>query len=217
MRMIDWRQIDTVLLDMDGTVLDLHFDNVFWSELLPERYASSRRVSVDCARRELFAAFEATRHSLSFYCLDHWTRLTGLDLIPLKEELAHLIRYRPGSETFLVECRRRGKRLWLVTNAHRGSVGVKHGRTGLLDHFDGHVSAHDFGAPKESAAFWQAFSAHNAHDPARTLLVDDNLVALRRAGASGIRELRTITQPDSREAPRQGLPYPAINRLDELL
>ena len=25
--MINWQQIDTVFLDMDGTLLDLHFDN----------------------------------------------------------------------------------------------------------------------------------------------------------------------------------------------
>ena len=27
-----WRDIDTVLLDMDGTLLDLHYDNHFWLE-----------------------------------------------------------------------------------------------------------------------------------------------------------------------------------------
>ena len=27
--MIDWTSIDTVLLDMDGTLLDLHYDNAF--------------------------------------------------------------------------------------------------------------------------------------------------------------------------------------------
>ncbi|MGD8938682.1 MAG: haloacid dehalogenase, partial [Gammaproteobacteria bacterium] len=36
--MIDWTQIDTVLLDMDGTLLDLHFDNHFWREHVPLRY-----------------------------------------------------------------------------------------------------------------------------------------------------------------------------------
>ena len=37
--MINWKNIDTVLLDMDGTLLDLHFDNHFWQTFVPLRYA----------------------------------------------------------------------------------------------------------------------------------------------------------------------------------
>ncbi|HBT55971.1 MAG TPA: haloacid dehalogenase, partial [Pseudomonas sp.] len=33
--MLNWNAIDTVLLDMDGTLLDLHFDNHFWLEHMP--------------------------------------------------------------------------------------------------------------------------------------------------------------------------------------
>ena len=43
--MIDWSCIDTVLLDMDGTLLDLHFDNFFWSEHLPRTYALRHQIS----------------------------------------------------------------------------------------------------------------------------------------------------------------------------
>ncbi|KEP73664.1 nucleotidase, partial [Microbacterium sp. SUBG005] len=32
---IDWQAVDTVLLDMDGTLLDLAFDNYFWQKLVP--------------------------------------------------------------------------------------------------------------------------------------------------------------------------------------
>ena len=32
---IDWTRIDTILLDMDGTLLDLGFDNFFWREHVP--------------------------------------------------------------------------------------------------------------------------------------------------------------------------------------
>ena len=42
---LPWSDIDTVLLDMDGTLLDLHFDNHFWLEHLPQRYAELHGVS----------------------------------------------------------------------------------------------------------------------------------------------------------------------------
>ena len=31
---IDWTQLDTILLDMDGTLLDLEFDNHFWGTVV---------------------------------------------------------------------------------------------------------------------------------------------------------------------------------------
>ena len=42
--MIDWDSIDTVLLDMDGTLLDLHFDNYFWTEHLPDIYSRKHQL-----------------------------------------------------------------------------------------------------------------------------------------------------------------------------
>lgn len=33
---IAWQEVDTVLLDMDGTLTDLAFDNYFWQTLVPE-------------------------------------------------------------------------------------------------------------------------------------------------------------------------------------
>ncbi|HNG60363.1 MAG TPA: haloacid dehalogenase, partial [Cellvibrionaceae bacterium] len=38
--MIPWQAIDTLLLDMDGTLLDLHYDNYFWLEYLPRAFAA---------------------------------------------------------------------------------------------------------------------------------------------------------------------------------
>ncbi|MEK9134555.1 MAG: haloacid dehalogenase, partial [Pseudomonadota bacterium] len=30
--MVAWNNLDTLLLDLDGTLLDLHYDNHFWLE-----------------------------------------------------------------------------------------------------------------------------------------------------------------------------------------
>ena len=43
--LIDWEEIDTILLDMDGTLLDLNYDLHFWLEHLPLIYASQHQIS----------------------------------------------------------------------------------------------------------------------------------------------------------------------------
>ena len=43
--MIRWNQLDTVLLDMDGTLLDLHYDNYFWLEHVPRRFSEKHGLS----------------------------------------------------------------------------------------------------------------------------------------------------------------------------
>jgi hypothetical protein len=45
--MIDWSEIETVMLDMDGTLLDLSFDNYFWRSVVPEYYGHQKNVSFD--------------------------------------------------------------------------------------------------------------------------------------------------------------------------
>src|SRR5215831_5340508 len=47
-----WDLIDTVLLDLDGTLLDLAFDNYFWREVIPAAYAISNSISIDAARAQ---------------------------------------------------------------------------------------------------------------------------------------------------------------------
>ena len=44
--MINWHDIDTVLLDLDGTLLDLHFDNYFWCQHLPLCYARRHGIAL---------------------------------------------------------------------------------------------------------------------------------------------------------------------------
>jgi 5'-nucleotidase len=215
--MIDWTDIDTVLLDMDGTLLDLEFDNVLWNERVPAQYAMRHGVSLDEAQRLLSAHCDRTLHTLDYYCLDAWARMTQLDLLALHHELTHLIRYRPHAQPFLRRLRDEGKRLLLVTNAHRDSLTIKDGVTGLTQVVDRAISAHDYAAPKESQTFWGQLSIAERFDPERTVLIDDNAQVLAAAGTFGLARLLCVTQPDSALPPRADLAYPAFNHFDELL
>ena len=205
----DWDAIDTVFLDMDGTLLDLHFDNHFWLEHLPRRYAEERGLAPAKAREFLFDQYRAKRGTLAWYCIDHWSELLGLDIALLKAEVEHLIAVHPRVPEFLEALAARGKRRVLVTNAHPRSLALKMERTRLAGHFERVISAHDLKHPKEAAAFWHALQEVEPFDPLRTLFVDDNLDVLRAAADYGFRWLLAMLQPDSKSPPAQISEFPA--------
>jgi putative hydrolase of the HAD superfamily len=214
---VDWDAIDTVLVDMDGTLLDLAFDNYFWRELVPQRYARLRGVTLAAAHETLGPRFAAKVGTLEWYCLDHWTRDLGMDLKSLKREHREHIRFLPGAERFLAAVRARGKKLSIVTNAHRDTFAVKAEHLGLAELVDGVVCSHDFAAPKETAAFWVALARHAPFDAVRTLLVEDSLAVLAAARAHGVRHTVAIRRPDSREPPRTIAEFTAIDGVFELV
>ena len=212
-----WPDIDTVLLDMDGTLIDLRFDNVLWNQRLPARLAAAAGIDLHAARERLYAHMRDVPPTLDFYSVEYWTDYTGMDIEALHEELGHLVAYRSGAERFLDAVRATGRRAVLVTNAHPKSLAVKDREVRLTARLDADFSAHDFGFPKEDAEFWAAFAERCAYRPEKTLLIDDNAAVLRAAAASGIRHLLCVTQPDSGRPPRSGLPFAAFNHFAEIM
>ena len=145
----DWNDIATVLLDMDGTLLDLYFDNHFWQSHLPDNYALKVGLSPAQAREQLQARFDAERGKLSWYCLDFWSRELELDILELKKDIVHLIRPRPYAEVVLQWLRDTGIAVVLITNAHPDSLQLKIHRTQIDKALDRAISSHDLGYPKE--------------------------------------------------------------------
>lgn len=200
--MLDWNQIDTVLLDMDGTLLDLHFDTYFWLTYVPQKYAEKNNLNNDQAYREILKRVRAHEGTLNFYCLDFWSDNLQLDIAGLKQDVSHKIAYRPQVIDFLQQIREHNKRSVIVTNAHRDSLDLKLKKTGLHKCVDAIFCSHDFCRPKEDRQFWTDLQKQEPFQPASTLLIDDSLPVLRSARDFGIAHLLTITQPDSQQAPR---------------
>ncbi len=215
--MFDWSAIDTVLLDMDGTLLDLHFDNHFWLEYVPRRYAERHGMTEEAARAELTARYRAVEGTLDWYCVDYWSRELALDIPLLKAEVEHLIRVHPHVIEFLDLLREAGKARVLVTNAHQKALELKMRRTTLGEHLDRVISSHDLGLPKENPAFWDRLQQRVSFDPRRTLFVDDSLPVLESARQHGIRHLLHILRPDTRQPPRKEGPFPAAEGFAPLL
>lgn len=208
---LPWPGIDTVLLDMDGTLLDLHFDNHFWCEYLPSHYAQLHGISLNMAKAELIPRFAAQQGRLDWYCLDYWSRELGLPIIEIKREVAHLIALRPGTEVFLAALRQAGKRVALITNAHPDSLSLKLERVNLAPWFDRLISAHSYGFPKEHPGFWEALQQDFGFDPARSLFIDDSLPILRSARQAGVGHLLAVRQPDSQQAEKDTAEFAALS------
>jgi putative hydrolase of the HAD superfamily len=215
--MIDWERIDSVFLDMDGTLLDLHFDNHFWLEHVPRRYAESRGLALEAARSELVGRYRSVEGTLEWYCVDRWSRELGLDIALLKEEVDHLIAVHPHVNEFLARLAAVGKRRVLVTNAHQKSIALKMERTQLAGHLDRIICSHDLGLPKEDPQFWHRLHAIEPFDPDRTLFVDDSPKVLESAQSYGFRWLLAVFRPDSKRPAREVPMFSTIRDFSQVM
>jgi putative hydrolase of the HAD superfamily len=214
---IDWNVIDTVFLDMDGTLLDLNFDNHFWREHVPVRYAERLGLSVAAAKADLLPRYARIEGTLEWYCVDHWSRELGLDIALLKQEVDHLIAVHPHVTDFLEALAAMGKRRVLVTNAHQKAIALKMERTRLAGHLERIICAHDLGTAKEGPGFWARVHAIEPFDLERTLFVDDSPAVLAAARDHGFRWLVMVLKPDSKAPARAAGEFPAIHDFAELL
>jgi putative hydrolase of the HAD superfamily len=214
--MLDWSSVDTVLLDMDGTLLDLHFDSYFWLEYLPIRYADIHQIDQYEAQAWLHQRIMQEQGTLNWYCLDYWSQELNVDIVALKREVADRIAFRPSVLEFLDGIRREGMRSVIVTNAHRGSLGLKLEKTDLAERVDAIVCSHDFGLPKEQIEFWEQLQTVEPFNPLRTLLIDDSLPVLKSAQAYGIRFLLSIAQPDSQQPTRNVTEFESVQHFSDI-
>ncbi|TGD75676.1 GMP/IMP nucleotidase [Mangrovimicrobium sediminis] len=215
--MIDWDSVDTVLLDMDGTLLDLHFDNFFWVEHIPEVYARTHQLSPAESAARLDEAFGIEQGTLDWYSLDYWSERLQLDIPALTHELRHMVAVRPFVLEFLQRLRDARRDVVMVTNAHRKTLDIKMGHVDITGWFDRVVVSHELGAPKEEQDFWHRLQALHPFDPARTLLIDDTERVLESARCYGIAHLLTLLQPDSRRQKRIDTRFPGIHHFDEIM
>ena len=197
MQPLPWEKIDTVLLDMDGTLLDLHFDNVFWLDYMPQYYAEKNAISraeADAYLKPLLASYMGQIH---WYCVEFWSGKLDLPIKQMKQDTSELIGLRANADKFLAALQAAGKLCVLVTNAHRDSLEIKLQKVRLEPLLDVIVSSHDYGYPKEDQRFWDSLSQTVDFQPERSLFIDDSLPVLRSAQRYGIGHIRAVLQPDS--------------------
>jgi putative hydrolase of the HAD superfamily len=205
------------MLDMDGTILDLAYDNFMWLTHVPEQYAAENDMSPSDAREMLYAKFRAAQGELKWYCLDHWSEFLGLDIIKLHRDHHHRIDYLPGAKEFLEAVAEQHIRVLLVTNSHQETLNLKDEVTGLSGYFDGIHSSHSYGYAKERQEFWHAFQEAEGFDPKTTMFIDDSHPVLRSAATYGVSRPVAIARPDTSEPRRESPEFVAIEGVRELI
>ena len=195
---VDWHQIDSILLDLDGTLLDLNFDLHFWLEYIPTVYSKKHGISYEKAKEMIIAMLDAEQGKLNWYCLDYWEEKLKLDIMQLKKDTAHLIQVHEHVKGFLEAAREKKKRVYLVTNAHRKGIKLKMQVTQLQNYFDGIVSSHDFGIAKQEQEFWEHLMKVINFDKERVIFFDDSLDVLKSASKFEIKNIVAINKPSSK-------------------
>ena len=212
-----WEAIDTVMLDMDGTLLDKHFDDYFWEVYVPEHYSLLHDISVEEAREQLITRYQAVENTLNWTDLEYWTRELGLDIPELKMRVNHLIGVHPYVVEFLEFCLAMGKKLYLITNAHSRTLSIKLEKTSIGPWFDRVICAQEVGLAKEDPEFWRRLEGMLGYDPKRTLLADDTEKVLRSADEYGLGYLIYVARSSSRQPVRYSEKYPSIDYFKELI
>lgn len=213
----EWNSIDTILLDMDGTLLDLSFDNHFWKTEVPSIYAKESGLTIEQSREFLGKCYQDYNGTLNWYCTDFWAEKLGFDIIAHKTKLAHQVSLRPGTIEFLEIVQKSDKEVVLVTNAHPETLRVKLEQINIKKYFDKLYTSHQFNYPKESPLFWSQLESEMNASLSRCLFVDDTESILRQAKQSGVRYIAMVEQPDLSQPAKTDLTLPSINQLDELL
>ena len=214
---LNWDQVDDVLLDMDGTLLDRHFDNFFFEEELPRRYAAVHRLSFEDSRDRLMAMYRSVEGELAWTDLHYWTRRVGIDVVAMHQELDYMIAFLPGAEEFLRDLRRRGKRITVLTNAHQAGLSVKTAKSGLDRYVDRIVDAFEVGYLKMRSEYWPACRRLVGFDPKRSLYVDDDESCLHAARRFGIMGIVHSAKSSSQLPASPSVSFPSVERLPNLL
>ncbi len=215
-QLINFKNIDYVLLDMDGTLLDKYFDDYFWEHLVPQKYAEKYNITFGMAKKDLMKRYKMHEGTLNWTDLDFWAKELKLDILALKEQIKHLIEVHPHVEDFLKMLKAENKQIFLVTNAHYKSIDLKLKKTQLGIYFDKVLSSFDIGFPKESIEFWKEAEKRLGFNKDRTLFIDDTESILKTAKQYGIKYLIFKARANSKDRPKDSKEFLYILDFNEL-
>jgi len=181
------KDIECLLIDMDGVVLDNTYDNNFWQNQIPSVLSKKKNISFDDAKRLAIQIFNFKKNTKDWYDLDYWSNMLGIDIEAEKrsdESLSRIRLYDNVVDT-LSELKKH-TRLILITNAHRKTLNIKLEKFNIEPYFHEMICAHELYYVKEDLQLWYMLRSKYKLNFDRTMLVEDTINNINVALSAGI-------------------------------
>ena len=182
-----FKDIECLLIDMDGVILDNAYDNDFWQNQIPEVIADSKGIAFDAAKRLAIQIFNYKKNTKDWYDVDYWSNMLDIDIEAQKrsEKSFSRISLYDGVIDTLNVLKNKTKMI-LITNAHRKTLNIKLEKYNLTPYFDEMVCAHELNYVKEDIQLWYMLRSKYRLDYEKTLLVEDTINNINVGLSAGI-------------------------------
>lgn len=182
-----FKDIECLLIDMDGVILDNAYDNDFWQNQIPEVIADSKGIGFDDAKRLAIQIFNYKKNTKDWYDVDYWSNMLDIDIEAQKrsEKSFSRISLYDGVIDTLNVLKNKTKMI-LITNAHRKTLNIKLEKYNLTPYFDEMVCAHELNYVKEDIQLWYMLRSKYRLDYEKTLLVEDTINNINVGLSAGI-------------------------------
>jgi len=187
---MDLKRLENILIDMDGVLLDTAYDNHFWQEHIPTRYAELKSMNIDQAIKITHSLFHYKKGYKDRYDLDYWSNMLGLDIEQekLSANMIDKIKLKKGAIDFL-EKYHKEKNLFLVTNAHRKTLNIKMKKFPLIKYFKKIICSHELKYVKEEIPFWFILRNKLGVDYDKSVLIEDTIDNVKSAYHAGLKSI----------------------------
>ena len=182
-----FKDIECLLIDMDGVILDNAYDNDFWQNQIPEVIADNKGIAFDDAKRLAIQIFNYKKNTKDWYDVDYWSNMLSIDIEAQKrsEKSFSRISLYDGVIDTLSVLKNKTKMI-LITNAHRKTLNIKLEKYNLTPYFDEMVCAHELNYVKEDIQLWYMLRSKYRLDYEKTLLVEDTINNINVGLSAGI-------------------------------
>ena len=182
-----FKDIECLLVDMDGVILDNAYDNDFWQNQIPEVIADSKGIAFDDAKRLAIQIFNYKKNTKDWYDVDYWSNMLNIDIEAEKrsEKSFSRISLYDGVIDTLSVLKNKTKMI-LITNAHRKTLNIKLEKYNLTPYFDEMVCAHELNYVKEDIQLWYMLRSKYRLDYEKTFLVEDTINNINVGLSAGI-------------------------------